>query len=126
MRINRSLDLICLKGMRTPGRGLSEISTLPSWVLNYPNIWSNGMTIQEMRFSDWQTSFKSSPILDGLRNNFLKVEGCHIANVKAITSGLQSSGYENKHTEPYWIQSDSRRQLLLEDRTWRSYDTIWK
>jgi hypothetical protein len=52
MRINRSLDLICLRGMRTPGRALPEISTLPSWVPNYPNIWSNGMTIHETRFND--------------------------------------------------------------------------
>ena len=117
--------------MRTPGRRQPEISTLPSWVPNYPNIWSNGMTIQEMRFSEWQTSFKSHPILDGSRNNFLKVEGCHIANVKAITSGLRSSGYEDKDTEPYWMQPDSRPKLPLEDawtleHTWRGYDSIWK
>jgi hypothetical protein len=125
MRINRSLDLICLRGMRTPGRRQPEISTLPSWVPNYPNIWSNGMTIQEMRFSEWQTSFKSHPILDGSRNNFLKVEGCHIANVKAITSALRSSGYEDKDTEPYWMQPNSIPIFPFEDAR-RGYDAIWR
>jgi hypothetical protein len=49
-------------------------------------MWSHGMTTQESKIDEWQTSFRSNPILDGSTNDILKVEGVNVASVKDVSS----------------------------------------
>jgi hypothetical protein len=51
IRLNRSLDLVVLKGNQWQKK---EMGTLPSWVPDWPKIWSGGMTHQESTIQDWQ------------------------------------------------------------------------
>jgi hypothetical protein len=72
-------------------------------------MWSHGMTTQESKIEEWQTSFQSNPILDGSTNNILKVEGVNGASVKDVTSEMpRYFRFEERISHPYWLRPASK------------------
>jgi hypothetical protein len=81
--LNRSLDLLCLKGYGTEatfGNGL------PSWAPNWPNIWSGGTTLQEKSLLNSQTKFVFDPVLSNSTGTTIEVEGIFVQLVRGITT----------------------------------------
>jgi hypothetical protein len=72
-------------------------------------MWSHGMTTQESKIEEWQTSFQSNPILDGSTNNILKVEGVNGASVKDVSSEMpRDFRFEERISDPYWLRPASK------------------
>ena len=98
IRMNRSLDLICMRETRS-----LRDSNLLTWVLNWPSMWSDSMTVQESNFMRWHKSFRFSPVLDGSTNDALTVSGTYRGTVKAATSEMRRDlTYGERLLPPYW------------------------
>jgi hypothetical protein len=130
MRRNRSLDLICMRGVASPGK-----STLPSWVPDWPNIWSSGMTMLESKFDDWSHHpSQGSTILQAPSKDILKVRGRHVADVKTVSSKISVSKLGEEFPYPYWLKASFRLNSrdvskvfdLSHAKFLRFYDAIWK
>jgi hypothetical protein len=109
--INRSLDLLCLKGTGTEG---SNGSGLPSWAPNWPNIWSGGTTILEKTLLIAQNSFQFNPVLSNSTTSIIEVEAIYVGRIEGITSGLVNSAQHtwSRNAPGSWIFST---QNLRED-----------
>ena len=126
MRRNHSLDLLAMRGV-----GTAVKSDLPTWVPDWPRIWSQGMSLQESKFEQWRTSFPSNPVLDGSFNDTLKIHGVSVSRIIRVCAQMQNSfDLEDEHFDAYWLYGPSRRKVHVDERNkeevLRQYDTIWK
>jgi hypothetical protein len=85
------------------------------------------MTIQERKFNQWHTSFKSNPILDGSSNDILKVKGRWMATVKAVSSEMRRNfNFDDQISDPYWTNFFRRLNYGKDSNLRERCDSIWK
>jgi hypothetical protein len=90
MVMNRSLDLMCLKGTGHPHK--YKVPGLPSWAPNFVNFWSGSKTIQEENFADWNRTYDFNPVLAGSNNQLLKARGRFLCRVSRLGTSIHPDG----------------------------------
>lgn len=110
MAWDRTLDLICIKGVDTTK---GEIF-FPTWAPNLPNIWSSTLTVLESRILEKRKTYDFNPVLEGPTQSSIKVQGILRSKVEALSS-VMSPHNKDKTPPPArapWILSTSslRRQ----------------
>lgn len=109
MRVNRLLDLMCLKETSHPSK-----LDLPSWVPDLTSLWSGSMTIQETTFDQWQSTYNFNPVLEASDSRTLKVKGKILGTVAQLSTGMSPDGtfdLPDASRNP-WISSTS----MLDDQ----------
>lgn len=96
--LNRSLDLLCLKGY---GAESTFSNGLPSWAPNWPNIWSGGTTLQEKSLLNSQTTFVFDPVLLNSTRTTIEVEGIFVQRISGITTSL-GDGTRHPPSQEEW------------------------
>ena len=112
MTMNRSLDLMCLKG--TNHSQSPQALDLPSWAPDLTSLWSRPLTIQESTFDSWSKTGASNPILEGSSRRILKVRAKHLAIIRRLSSGIKSDGTFDRPetTQIPWISSVSKLKQI--------------
>jgi len=123
MALNKSLDLICLKGNHSPGQ---QIEGLPTWAPNLPNFWLGGTTTQERSiFLDRYTG-SFNPILGGSNNVFIKVTGFVVGDVYQMAPSMlpYNRGQGTNQRRNPWISSTPNLHLQTPELARASPDDI--
>lgn len=85
---SRNLDMICLKGVA--GTGPDENIPLPSWVPNWPNLWTSPKrTALENLILESTKSLQFDPVLAGSSDSVLRVEAVYFGSISGISTSLQ-------------------------------------
>ncbi|CZT07836.1 uncharacterized protein RCO7_10884 [Rhynchosporium graminicola] len=103
MAWNKSLDMICLRGL-----SLRQSTTwIPTWAPNWERIWMGGITVQEESLLKSQDIRNINPILAGSTGLQLKVRGTLIGTVTHLTSAMRPHSRDSKPLPPRapWIDS---------------------
>ena len=112
MILNKSLDLLCLRG---PSWMNGEDTKMPTWVPDLSNSSSKGMTIIERTFPHWRSTYNFNPILEGSTNQLLKVTGCLAGEIIGITSAVRP--YEKAEPLPLvrasWVLATSSLRVEM-------------
>ncbi|KAE9363865.1 HET-domain-containing protein [Stipitochalara longipes BDJ] len=124
---NRSLDLMCLRGT---SERLEEDTSLPTWVPNWPVLWSSGrLTAQEKMILRSPTSFNFDPVLATSTNSVLKVEARYICTITAISSALKTSTQKasSQHASKSSIFTNEKIQNMnVADYISLSRSSLWR
>lgn len=105
MAWDRTLDFICIKGVDAA----KEDTFNPTWVPNWPNIWSSTLTVLESRILEKRKTYDFNPILEGPTQHSIKVQGIFRGKVEALSS-VMSPHNKDKTPQPArapWILSTS-------------------
>ena len=131
MTFNKSLDLVCIKGISSLGE---EMLDMPTWGPNWLRIWTGTTTIQEDSLLQQQRTCNSNPVLASSTNRVLKVRGARVGAVTNLTSAMNpyDKAITTSQTRISWISHPGRLyDKFLELRCptpemVRVHSTIWK
>lgn len=132
MTVTRSLDLMALKGINISSR---EADQLPSWLPNWPNMWLNGLTIQETALAERMHTYSFPSLLAGQQDGVLKTKGLRIGLIKALSFAMKphsGDAIPRRERRP-WIASTtflasdrrdlkcpSRGDVIQQDSVWQT------
>ena len=121
MRYTKSLDLICLKGIRVQS---SENMKLPTWVPNLVDLWSGSLTIQEKSFFEWKSVNSFMPVLDGSDTTALKVKGKFLGKIIGLSTGISTDGIVQLPARPQkpWIHATANL-IRTKPELWNAPDS---
>jgi hypothetical protein len=86
--LNRSLDIVCLKGSNSPQTQHPE---LPTWAPNWLNLWGGSTTPGENEILEKQATFAFNPILPGSTDTVIQVQGVCIGRISGISRGFTTT-----------------------------------
>jgi hypothetical protein len=115
--LTRSLDIICLRGTRTPPKRSPRPS---SWVPSWSTFWSGNKTVLERKFSEWHATYDFNPILAWPGNDILKVWGTELGIVSGLSSAMRPRGGDDKSSLPntsrsHWISATPHYTIKTTD-----------
>jgi len=109
MSLDRSLDLMCMKGTETPSYNESGI---PTWTPNWARVWSDPMTAHELQlvsqFQHGEIMADFNPVLAGSSNRILRVRGRRLGGISKLGTFISPAGSINiPARRAPWILSTS-------------------
>jgi hypothetical protein len=118
IKAQRSLDLICLKGMPSPGK--VRVPNTASWIPDWKALWTQGATALEMDIygSLQTTSYAQNPLLPHDDENEICCRGQYLGSISSRSTALE-------FTSPITISSykasdDDKRRI-----SWPKFSPTW-
>ncbi|KAG4441522.1 hypothetical protein IFR05_002979 [Cadophora sp. M221] len=130
MRLNKSLDAICLRGISLN----QSKAPVPTWAPNWQRIWMGGTTVHEEMLLKSQNVGSFNPVMEGSTGHLLKVRGTRVGAVTHLTSAMKPHSKDNSPLplRTPWISQTSTLAAKIPELGSPSSDakkflfTLWK
>lgn len=101
IKLNKTLDLICLKGTLST----CSDSQLPTWTSNWPALWAGSMTLQEKALIRAAQGPSTESFTDGFNNQEPKVQGHCLGTIIGLSSAMRPHNRQEIMMQPRspWI-----------------------
>jgi len=113
MSVNRSLDLICLKGTSVS----KKKSVGPTWLPNFFDLGPDSLTILESHILDRNYTHSFNPILEASHGGCLLVKGSKVGTIRSISTTMSRYDRVNDSTR-------TRSDWILETMTLADKDPV--